>query len=674
MKRYNQLLKELPSKKVVFAFGRFQPPTNGHALLVNAVTRLAKAQGADHVIYASRSNDKKSNPLAVDRKVYYLKRMFPNTTFVAADDNVRTFIEAAKHLNKTYKNLIMVAGSDRIAEYKRILDKYNGESFDFDTIEVVSAGERDPDSDTAAGMSGTKMREAAKKGDFAAFKKGLPHTLTDHDGRRLMNDVREGMGLEAIKESIQFKRHDLREKYHAGLIFKVGDKVLFEGHTCEVVKRGSNHILIQLPDSSIQSKWLHQVQIYEDITPGDIHDKEIEFNGYTTKNFNHSEDAAKAFIETISRIPERDMECVLTALRATDKYMGLNDKAISGTKLSDAEREEWLAAHEKAREELNKIGEFAHHLDYWHMHRHEMEDAHNDYIEKADQMEEETKVKYTASDKIKVARVIATSLGHDPESSTNPELLVNTALRRMRNKTLSKQGIEIVHNMLKLAGEAGIKYDDKLFKTPSIEEAVVGSSLETPENQTLRKMKIKHHLGEEDDKEEDEFDMSDEDIDKMLDSMKDDDFLDAYDDEELGIIDDDTGEEAEDEEDDEDEEDEKEEVKESKLNEVLSRAERIKTKVRFMRTKSKRERRLRIALKTRSNTKKVNDRAKRMAIKTLKQRIAKKPLEKLSVAEKERLERFVQRNPRIINRIALKMVPKIRRLETDRLTHKSYTK
>ena len=169
MKQFKQLIKELPSKKVVFAFGRFQPPTTGHELLVNAVKKVASAQRADHVIFASRTYDKKNNPLSVDRKVYYLKRMFPHTNFVAANEEIRTFIEAAKALSKKYKNLIMIAGSDRVPEYKKILEKYNGDVFTFDTIEVVSAGERDPDADTASGMSGTKMREAAKKGDFASF-------------------------------------------------------------------------------------------------------------------------------------------------------------------------------------------------------------------------------------------------------------------------------------------------------------------------------------------------------------------------------------------------------------------------------------------------------------------------------------------------------------------------
>ena len=204
MKKLRQVLKELPSRKVVFAFGRFQPPTTGHELLVDKVKRVASIQKADHVIFASRTHDKKSNPLPVDRKVYYLNRMFPKTNFVAANDEVRTFIEAAKMLSSKYKNLVMIAGSDRIPEYKKILEKYNGDVFHFDTVEVVSAGERDPDADSASGMSGTKMRFAAVDGDYKKFKTGLPRSLTDLDGRRLMNEIRQGMGIEIVKEQVKF--------------------------------------------------------------------------------------------------------------------------------------------------------------------------------------------------------------------------------------------------------------------------------------------------------------------------------------------------------------------------------------------------------------------------------------------------------------------------------------
>ena len=142
MKNYRQLVKELPSKTVVFVFGRFNPPTIGHELLFKMVKKIATQQKADHVIYASRTQDKKKNPLPVDRKLHYLKLMFKGFNFVAANETQRSFIEAATFLNKKYKNIIMVAGSDRVKEYTDILNRYNGKNFKFDTIQVVSAGER----------------------------------------------------------------------------------------------------------------------------------------------------------------------------------------------------------------------------------------------------------------------------------------------------------------------------------------------------------------------------------------------------------------------------------------------------------------------------------------------------------------------------------------------------
>ena len=226
MKKYSQFLKELPNKTVVFAFGRFNPPTTGHELLIKAVKKLAATHKADHAIYASKTQDSKKNPLTVDKKVHYLNLMFPGTHFVAANEQERTFIEAVKNLNKKYKSLIMVAGSDRVPEYEKILTKYNGKEFHYDTVQVISAGERDPDADDATGMSASKMRAAASKGDYNHFKQGLPSTMRDIDGRRLMNDVRMGMGLESIKEQINLVKNDLREQYFRGEIFNIGDIII----------------------------------------------------------------------------------------------------------------------------------------------------------------------------------------------------------------------------------------------------------------------------------------------------------------------------------------------------------------------------------------------------------------------------------------------------------------
>lgn len=271
MKTFSQLRESLPSKTIVFAFGRFNPPTTGHMLLVNFVKKVAQQLRADHVIYASRTTDKVKNPLPVDRKLHYLNLMFPGINFVGATDSQRTFIEAVKALNSKYKNLVMVAGSDRVPEYQRILNQYNGKEFKYNSIKVMSAGERDPDSDDVSGMSATKMRELAAKGKFTdyiekkkhikGFKSGLPVTMRDIDGKRLMNDVRVGMGLEPIKEQLNIPTNELREKYIKGEIFNIGESVTATDNTqLTIVKRGTNYLLCKTQTGQLVSKWIHEVK------------------------------------------------------------------------------------------------------------------------------------------------------------------------------------------------------------------------------------------------------------------------------------------------------------------------------------------------------------------------------------------------------------------------------
>lgn len=218
--KFRDFLTENKNSTIVAAFGRFNVPTIGHGLLAKKVVDTAKSFKADHIVYASRTQDAKKNPLDVDTKVKYLKKMFPGINFKAANEDVRTFIEmAAKLSEEGYRNLVMIAGSDRIEEYQKLLDKYNGKDFKFNSIKVVSAGERDPDADGAAGMSGTKMREAAIKGDFKAFRSGIPKTLSDKDTKELMEKVRKIM----IKEEF-----NINEAFVEILTEGVHDKAIFK--------------------------------------------------------------------------------------------------------------------------------------------------------------------------------------------------------------------------------------------------------------------------------------------------------------------------------------------------------------------------------------------------------------------------------------------------------------
>ena len=154
---------------LVFAFGRFNPPTIGHAKLMSKVITEARSNNANHIVYASASTDKRSNPLDVNTKVRFMKKMFPQNNIKAAGGNQRTFMEILKFFDKLYGEVIMVAGSDRVREFQALANKYNGKDYNYRKITVASSGERDPDAEGVSGMSASKMREMAKNNDYRSF-------------------------------------------------------------------------------------------------------------------------------------------------------------------------------------------------------------------------------------------------------------------------------------------------------------------------------------------------------------------------------------------------------------------------------------------------------------------------------------------------------------------------
>ena len=188
-------LFEAPATAVM-AFGRMNPPTIGHAKLVDAI----KSQPGDPFIFLSQSQKPKTDPLAFEDKLRYAKFFFPNVTI--GNPEVKTIIQALQKVESLgYQELIYVAGSDRVQAFEELLNKYNGKDFTFKSIKVVSAGERDPDADGAEGMSASKMRQAAADNDIESFKQGVPEPkLADE----MFAAVRQGMGVREVPaESIQ---------------------------------------------------------------------------------------------------------------------------------------------------------------------------------------------------------------------------------------------------------------------------------------------------------------------------------------------------------------------------------------------------------------------------------------------------------------------------------------
>jgi len=181
-------------KRVVFTWGRFNPPTIGHEKLIEKVASIAGSD--DYFIYPTHTHKKPKDPLPSDKKVEWMKMIYPqHARYIIYDREINTFIKLLQKLQVDYDDVVWVAGSDRVSSYQDLLKKYNGTEFSFRNAECVSAGERDPDADGAAGMSASKMRAAAEKVETSKFMSGIPDTLSVKQKLELMEDVRNGMGL-----------------------------------------------------------------------------------------------------------------------------------------------------------------------------------------------------------------------------------------------------------------------------------------------------------------------------------------------------------------------------------------------------------------------------------------------------------------------------------------------
>ena len=223
-------------KTAVFAFGRFNPPTIGHEKLINAVIAVTQREGGTAFIYGSHTQDSRKNPLTHKQKMRYLKGMFSNKKNIfQSRSTIKNPLEAADELSGKYNKLIMIAGSDRVSEFKSLLNTYNRKSgghgsYDFEEIEVKSAGERDPDADGASGMSASKMRKAATQGDFDAFQTGVSNQLNEKDKRKMMNEVRKGLKLDAILEGMKRRRGIQKPVEDENIDLKDANELSWQGY------------------------------------------------------------------------------------------------------------------------------------------------------------------------------------------------------------------------------------------------------------------------------------------------------------------------------------------------------------------------------------------------------------------------------------------------------------
>jgi hypothetical protein len=741
MKNYKELLSELPSKTVVFTCGKFNPPNVGHELEIKVVRKLASQRKADHFIFVSSIQDAKKNPLEISKKMQYLGSLFPNTKFVHKE------IDAIGTILKKYKSVTLVTPSDSVEYYKKALKKVG-----ITDVEIVKAGDTCPDEDD-------KLVKLASKGDYTSFKNSLPTTVRDLDGKRLMNDIRIGMNLEPIKEQINLVKDDLREQYFRGELFNEGDIVESDNTVYKIIKRGSNHLLLQNEDGIKVSKWIQDVHLTErefmldekllqeaDSTSASGMsgaDKEAKKAQADTAKMKLALDQAKEK-EELAKQQERERQNIKNIPEAKDspvvdtskKYniaksiMSLSDfrkstgqmtkdeteiadkvhdglvgnthmsdnhglrhmkvkhhlgEASAAAKLQKAFQREQdkIASERKAGEQLlnpkptvptkpvsegngyddNRTG-FAkkpREDDEYHNEpkpkfkaKSMMDRPHTVHIDGKPWKKFDNGHQAHAAAKTLTAKgKKATAIAHFKEETDEQQAKRNAQLKRFKDQAKDSKLTE--------AQYAGLEKESKPGK---VKTAIVKTHPKAVESETVE--------GWEDEKKpvKEEFDDIDDNefaslVEADMDSLTEDDFYEAYDDEELAIIDEDTGEEIE----------AVDSVTEEALMEVLSRVERIRAKARMRRSQTKRQRREKVALRQLSTPQVANKRARRMAISAMKKRLLKgRNPQKVSVGEKERVERFISQRRKIVDRLSARMVSRVKQVEKARMSHKKFTK
>jgi len=296
-------------KVIFFTFGRMNPPTIGHEKLLNKLASLSKS--SMYRVYLSQTQDNKKNPLQYSNKIKIARKMFPrHARSIMSNKKVKTIFDALTALyDEGYVNITMVAGSDRINEFDILINRYNGKKgkhgfYNFRKINVVSAGQRDPDAEGSEGASATKQREAAKSNDFTSFAQGLPKRVSNSDAKKIFNSVRKGLGL---KEQKEFKNHlqlnpvsELRESYVDGKLFKQGDQIVIKdtGELGTIQRLGSNYVIVEGTGNTYR-KWLDAIER--------VDEKKPEYETATfSQNFNEQVSLNEANMQRFKNFDEKN--------------------------------------------------------------------------------------------------------------------------------------------------------------------------------------------------------------------------------------------------------------------------------------------------------------------------------------------------------------------------------
>ena len=296
-----------PNKKnkgtLTIAFGRFNPPHLGHLQLMNTASTSVEGKKDDYMIVPSRSNDPKKNPLDPNTKVDIMKAMFPqHAGNILNDTNNRTIFDVLNAANNDgYANIKIVGGADRVKEFTKLANNYNGKLYDFDKVDVISSGERDPDGEGVEGLSASRMRLAASENDFKAFSKGLPKDLDKDSKKQIFTAVRSSMGINeewGIWEMApKFDLQTLRENYVENIIYKLGELVenVNTGLVGRIIRRGTSYVICVTENKMMFKSWI------KDINEVNNYNKLTAISGVPAENRLVGTDKHRKYAETMVR-------------------------------------------------------------------------------------------------------------------------------------------------------------------------------------------------------------------------------------------------------------------------------------------------------------------------------------------------------------------------------------
>ena len=434
---FKTFLLESDEKHAVMSFGRFNPVTTGHEKLMHKVHDVAKKVGGEAHVIASHSEGDAKNPIPHKKKLEYIKKVAKPGTNVSGSSKEAPSVlhQAVKLHDKGVKHLHIVGGSDRVEGFHSMLKKYNGEKnrhghYNFKSITKHSSGERDPDSESVSGMSGTKMRAHAKAGEHDKFKSGLPKALHPHaaeminhiksapekktkvkeeykyewgtpEGTAHMKSMTPGekknKKTKTVIGEVQHMKDKVRQdsdikkrsgtqpaKYHSGLSKSTKEKR--DAQFKKQAKMDDNNPAAYKPapgDKNAKTKLSKHTIAYkkkfgEEKIPmllrkfpldEDKHDQ-VTFDGITTKAFDICPGAVKAFNNLVGEAPT---ETVKAALLDTDNYLMIEKRAAVRGFATRPEMYEFVKHYNSAYRNLDSLDVAEEHEeDYMQGHMDEM--------------------------------------------------------------------------------------------------------------------------------------------------------------------------------------------------------------------------------------------------------------------------------------------------------------